>query len=364
MLVQLRTVLISRHARVAHRPLLYPSPSSLTLSISIPHSPPPPLGGGRFPLKPLACVQTRPEMNVLGRALARQQRLLGLRAARALSSAAASFAGEPTPSSSTNPAVWALAGAVGVGGIGFCLQQPSWAWAEDASKTFSRYFLADAASAVAPAVVNIEVTSGESSFPWGDRTLTGGSGVIVHENGLILTNAHVLKAMENVIGMNGTLKITMKDERVFRGRVELLDKKTDLAIVKVDCEEKLPAARLGDSSRLRTGEWVVALGSPMFLQNTVTAGIISCVDRKSTDLHIYGSRTDYIQTDAAINSGNSGGPLVNLDGEVIGINTFKALMVEGVSFAIPIDTAKVMLKMYKVSADRRSGQPPFYNHTR
>ena len=344
--------------------MLYPSPSSLTLSISIPHSPPPPLGGGRFLLKPLACVQTRPEMNVLGRALARQQRLLGLRAARALSSAAASFAGEPTPSSSTNPAVWALAGAVGVGGIGFCLQQPSWAWAEDASKTFSRYFLADAASAVAPAVVNIEVTSGESSFPWGDRTLTGGSGVIVHENGLILTNAHVLKAMENVIGMNGTLKITMKDERVFRGRVELLDKKTDLAIVKVDCEEKLPAARLGDSSRLRTGEWVVALGSPMFLQNTVTAGIISCVDRKSTDLHIYGSRTDYIQTDAAINSGNSGGPLVNLDGEVIGINTFKALMVEGVSFAIPIDTAKVMLKMYKVSADRRSGQPPFYNHTR
>lgn len=114
--------------------------------------------------------------------------------------------------------------------------------------------------------------------------------------------------------------------------------------MKVDCKEDLPTVTLGDSNSLRVGEWVVALGSPLFLKNTITAGIISCVERKRSDLNLSGSRTDYIQTDASINMGNSGGPLVNLKGEVIGINAMKALSADGVSFAIPVDTAKFVIQ--------------------
>merc|ERR1712176_957496 len=171
----------------------------------------------------------------------------------------------------------------------------------------------------------------------------GGPGFIISKDGMIVTNAHVVETRRRS-SKGGKLTITLHDGRVFPGEVVSTDPLSDLAIVKVDCKEDLPTVTLGDSNSLRVGEWVVALGSPLFLKNTITAGIISCVERKQSDLNLSGSRTDYIQTDASINMGNSGGPLVNLKGEVIGINAMKALSADGVSSAIPVDTAKFVIQ--------------------
>ena len=118
--------------------------------------------------------------------------------------------------------------------------------------------------------------------------------------------------------------VTLPDGRVFEGKVMNFDEQSDVAVVKIHAGEDLPVVRLGNSNALRAGEWVVALGSPLHLHNTVTAGIVSAVARPATDLGL-STTNDYIQTDAAINIGNSGGPLVNLAGEVIGINTLKAV---------------------------------------
>ncbi|KFM24620.1 Putative protease Do-like 14 [Auxenochlorella protothecoides] len=178
----------------------------------------------------------------------------------------------------------------------------------------SPHFIADAAAKAAPGVVNIVVV-GRGPFPVG----SSGSGFLCDPDGTILTNAH--------------------DGRVFEGRVVSSDAVSDLAVVRVEAGAPLPCVRLGSASRLRVGEWVVALGSPLHLQNSVTAGIVSCVDRRAAELGLAGARTDYIQTDAAINRGNSGGPLLNLAGEVVGISCMKALAADGVSFAIPVDTA-------------------------
>lgn len=138
-----------------------------------------------------------------------------------------------------------------------------------------------------------------------------------------------------------SVQVTMWDGTKVAAVVHSLDEKTDIALVKMNTsgrENSIPVAKLGRSSQLRAGEFVVALGSPLMLKNTVTFGIVSSAGRSGRELNIHQSRIDYIQTDAAVNMGNSGGPLVNVSGEVIGINTMKHKE-GGVSFAIPIDTA-------------------------
>lgn len=141
----------------------------------------------------------------------------------------------------------------------------------------------------------------------------------------------------------------MQDGRTFEGTVVNADMHSDIAIVKINSKAPLPTAELGSSGKLRPGDWVVAMGCPLSLQNTVTAGIVSCVDRKSSDLGLGGMRREYLQTDCAINAGNSGGPLVNIDGEVVGVNIMKVLGADGLSFAVPIDSVSKIIEHFKKS---------------
>lgn len=156
-----------------------------------------------------------------------------------------------------------------------------------------------------------------------------GSGFIVESNGYILTNAHVVEGAT-------TIYVTLTDKREFKARLIGTDRRTDIALVKIDANG-LPKLPLGESSKVRVGEWVLAIGSPFGLENTVTAGIVSAKGRETND-----SITPFIQTDVAINPGNSGGPLINTRGEVIGINSqiySRSGGYMGISFAIPIDEA-------------------------
>ncbi|MDD5259309.1 MAG: DegQ family serine endoprotease [bacterium] len=170
-----------------------------------------------------------------------------------------------------------------------------------------------------------------------ERKLSGtGSGVIISADGYILTNNHV-------IGGASEIEVTLSDERKFKGKIIGQDPKTDLAIIKIPAD-KLPAAMLGDSDKIRVGDWSIAIGSPFGLEQTVTVGIISA-RRQSLTIDNQQLR-EMIQTDAAINQGNSGGPLINIKGEVIGINT--AIYTPtggfvGVGFATPINKAKAIL---------------------
>ncbi|MDO9234795.1 MAG: DegQ family serine endoprotease [Aquabacterium sp.] len=155
-----------------------------------------------------------------------------------------------------------------------------------------------------------------------------GSGFILNGDGYVMTNAHVVDGAEEVF-------VTLTDKREFKARVIGADKRTDVALVKIEASG-LPTVRLGDVSRLKVGEWVIAIGSPFGLDNTVTAGIVSAKARDTGDF------LPFIQTDVAINPGNSGGPLINMRGEVIGINSqiySRSGGFMGISFAIPIDEA-------------------------
>nr|ABK24658.1 unknown [Picea sitchensis] len=215
------------------------------------------------------------------------------------------------------------------------------------STCLTRHSIADAAAKVAPAVVNLTVTQGLRGMFLG-RSI--GSGTIIDSNGTILTNAHVVAEFTSAgVPYKGKVVVTLQDGRTFDGEVINADFHTDIAVVRINTKVPLPAAKLGSSSKLRPGDWVIALGCPLSLQNTVTAGIVSYVDRKSSDLGLGGIRREYyyLQTDCAINEGSSGGPLVNLDGEVIGINTMKALAADGVSFAIPIDSVIKTVEHFK-----------------
>jgi serine protease Do len=170
-----------------------------------------------------------------------------------------------------------------------------------------------------------------------DRKAVGtGSGVIISEDGYILTNNHVINGAAEI-------EVSLNDGHKFKGKIIGQDYKTDLAVIKVEAG-KLPAAMLGDSDKIRVGDWAIAIGSPFGLEQTVTAGIISA---RRQSLQVEGQQyREMIQTDAAINQGNSGGPLINIKGEVIGINT--AIYTPtggfvGVGFATPINKAKSIL---------------------
>lgn len=166
-----------------------------------------------------------------------------------------------------------------------------------------------------------------------------GSGVIIDSDGYVLTNEHVVRNAEEI-----TITLYINGKKKYKGKVVGRDSRTDLAIIKINTKEKLPSALLGDSDNAKIGDWVIAIGAPFNLEQTVTAGIISAQRQSLTiEGRIY---TDLLQTDASINRGNSGGPLVNLYGEVIGINTAiyaPTGVFAGIGFAIPINKAKAIL---------------------
>lgn len=209
-------------------------------------------------------------------------------------------------------------------------------------------FLAEAVEQAAPSVVYIEKQQVVSTIFGQAVTSSSGSGFIVDSSGYVLSNAHV-------VGM-GEVQVKLPDGRVIKGQVTDIDQVADLALVKLELRrgETLPALQFGSSTDLRPGEWVVALGSPLTLSNTITAGIVSSVHRPSKELGIRDKPDmEYVQTDAPITVGNSGGPLVNLDGEVIGVNTMTAG--PGISFAIPSDFARQFVRQAKRSVDTKQG---------
>lgn len=159
-----------------------------------------------------------------------------------------------------------------------------------------------------------------------------GSGFVINADGLVLTNAHVVNGAD-------TVTVTLKDSRTFKGKVMGQDPLTDVAVVKINASN-LPIAQLGNSEQIRPGQWAIAIGNPLGLDNTVTAGIISATGRTSSDVRVPDKRINFIQTDAAINPGNSGGPLLNQQGQVIGMNTAIIGGAQGLGFAIPINQAK------------------------
>lgn len=163
---------------------------------------------------------------------------------------------------------------------------------------------------------------------------SGGSGLIVDPRGYILTNNHVIEGA-------GKIEVILWDNRRLEGEVIGRDPKADLAVIRVKSDEPLPVAKLGDSDKVRIGEWAIAIGSPFGLDQTVTVGVISGTGRSEVGLAQY---ENYIQTDAAINPGNSGGPLLNLRGEVIGINTAVFSQGGSIGFAIPITMARRIMK--------------------
>ncbi|MEO0576151.1 MAG: HhoA/HhoB/HtrA family serine endopeptidase [Pseudomonadota bacterium] len=178
--------------------------------------------------------------------------------------------------------------------------------------------------------------SGFQSIPQEEHLRGQGSGFIINEQGDILTNAHVVNNADQVT-------VKLKDGRQFEGYVEGVDEITDLAVIRINTAgDALPVSRLGDSDGVEVGDWAIAVGNPLGLDNTVTLGIVSTLKRSSAAVGIPDKRIDFIQTDAAINPGNSGGPLLNAQGEVIGINTAIRADAMGIGFAIPINKAKAI----------------------
>ena len=254
-----------------------------------------------------------------------------------------------------------------IAGLMFVLSLCSWSYSYAGETAISKESVdiltkvgqatAEIVDAVRPAIVNISTTrtvkfqgGGDQFFDdpffrrfFGDRFKTPkerkslglGSGVIVDADGYILTANHVIQGADEI-------KVTLSDKREFKGRIVGSDIMTDIGVVKIDAKD-LPSVKMGDSSKLRVGETVLAIGSPYGLSQTVTMGIVSAVGRANVGIADY---EDFIQTDAAINPGNSGGALVNVRGELIGINT--AIFstsggYQGIGFAVPTSMAKAAM---------------------
>jgi serine protease Do len=208
---------------------------------------------------------------------------------------------------------------------------------------------ADVAERINAAVVNVEATSKNSreirprrdeADPPGreyDGPRQGsGSGFVIDREGYILTNEHVIQGAERIT-------VTLADGRSLRGEVVGADPAIDVALLRVQADGKLPEAPLGNSDNLRVGEWVCAIGNPLGYVHSVTVGVVSFIGRKLFDA----SLDDYIQTDAAINFGNSGGPLINSAGEVVGINSAISSRASNIGFAVPINQAVAVLPQLK-----------------
>ena len=233
---------------------------------------------------------------------------------------------------------------------------------------------ADLVEKLTPSVVNIKVTKvekvegpgfmGPEGFgpdsPFGEffkqffgdmpqgphefRQQGAGSGFIIGKDGLIVTNNHVVEGAKE-------LTVTLANKEEYPAKVVGRDPKTDIALVKIQAKETFPAAALGDSDRLRVGDWVMAIGNPFGLSNTVTAGIVSAKGRVIGA----GPYDDFIQTDASINPGNSGGPLFNMQGEVVGINTAIIPNGQGIGFAVPVNMAKGLLPQLETKGEVTRG---------
>lgn len=210
----------------------------------------------------------------------------------------------------------------------------------------------DLAERVKPSVVNIFPAS-EKPHPTGRPNETphetprgkspdvppgSGSGVIIDKSGYIVTNNHVVGDAEEI-------EVRLSDKKKYKGKIVGRDSDTDLALVKIEATEDLPSVLIGDSSKVKVGQWVIAVGNPFGLDRTVTLGVISGLGRENVNLSRY---EDFIQTDASINPGNSGGPLFNLRGEVIGINTAIINFAQGIGFAIPSNMVQAVTTQLKI----------------
>ena len=219
------------------------------------------------------------------------------------------------------------------------------------------------AEKLSPAVVNVrpmkKVTKAYGNFPYGNspygmprmtpprmkphgpkefRQRGEGSGFIIHKDGYILTNAHVVENSDSV-------QVALSTGGLFKGKLIGMDRVADLALIKIDSPDPLPVIPLGSSKELKPGDWVMAIGSPFGLDLTVTVGIVSAKGR-SLGATPY---DDFIQTDTPINPGNSGGPLINTQGEVVGINTAVMQMGQGLGFSLPVDLAKKLIPELKAN---------------
>lgn len=228
---------------------------------------------------------------------------------------------------------------------------PSFSLASNSSSPENLNFIARAVQKVGPAVVRIDAArelaqqvpdgfehplfkhffGNDVPMPKDYVERGTGSGFIISSDGELLTNAHVVEGATQV-------KVTLKNGQTYEGKVVGIDDMTDVAVVKINATD-LPTVSLGQAENLQPGEWAIAIGNPLGLDNTVTVGIISALGRTSSEVGVPDKRVRFIQTDAAINPGNSGGPLLNASGEVVGINTAIRANAQGLGFAIPIETA-------------------------